>query len=48
MFVRGETQGGDVGNKVVNPDEIDIGFSDDDYDREDGAEEDESIKFKNN
>ncbi|XP_033251102.1 pre-mRNA-splicing factor syf1 homolog [Drosophila miranda] len=36
MFVRGETQGGAKGkeNTVFNPDEIDIGDSEDDYDDE--------------
>lgn len=34
MFVRGETQGGAAKHKIINPDEIDIGDSDDDEDEE--------------
>ncbi|XP_018799467.1 PREDICTED: pre-mRNA-splicing factor SYF1 [Bactrocera latifrons] len=34
MFVRGETQGGNAKDKVVNPDEIDIGDSDEDEDED--------------
>jgi len=43
MFVRGETQGGakDKDNTVINPDEIDIGESDED-DEEDDDEENAS------
>lgn len=39
MFVRGETQGGSAKDKVVNPDEIDIGDSDED----DMDEDDEDV-----
>lgn len=41
MFVRGETQGGSKtkDNTVVNPDEIDIGDSDEEDDDEDEAED---------
>ncbi|XP_073845957.1 pre-mRNA-splicing factor SYF1 fand [Musca autumnalis] len=39
MFVRGETQGGAARDKVVNPDEIDIGDSDEDDDDEEEEED---------
>lgn len=39
MFVRGETQGGSAKDKVVNPDEIDIGDSDEDDDMDDDEDE---------
>lgn len=42
MFVRGETQGGSAKDKVVNPDEIDIG----DSDEEDDEEEDDNDKVE--
>lgn len=38
MFVRGETQGGNAKDKVVNPDEIDIGDSDEEEEDDDDAE----------
>lgn len=39
MFVRGETQGAGSNGKVVNPDEIDIGDSDDDADEDDDGDQ---------
>lgn len=48
MFVRGETQGGSAKDKVVNPDEIDIGDSDEDMDDDDDDEDEENNSNETN
>ena len=47
MFVRGETQGGNAKDKVVNPDEIDIGESDEDDDDDDEDNSNETNDAQN-
>lgn len=41
MFVRGETQGGAAKDKVINPDEIDIGDSDEDEDDDEDMDDED-------
>lgn len=47
MFVRGETQGGAAKDKVINPDEIDIGDSEDEDEDEYGDEENNGNEAEN-
>ncbi|XP_005178581.1 pre-mRNA-splicing factor syf1 homolog [Musca domestica] len=48
MFVRGETQGGAARDKVVNPDEIDIGDSEDEDDEEEDGDDDDGTNGNDN